>query len=296
MNLKMDRKKFIGTLAAMPLMYSFMKLNKLENIGDNLPKTEKMPVLFIGHGHPINAIKNNSFTQTLNKLKSSIETPKAIMVISAHWETKGTFVSTNPSPKTIYDFGKFNDDLFKVKYEPKGHPELAQEIQKLGSAYQFNTDIEMGLDHGAWTVLKHIYPKADIPVFQMSMDYTKNAQHHFELAQSLKELRKKGVLIIGSGNITHNLGILNWQNEIAQPFDWAKEFDQTVKEQIEKRDFLSLVNYQKFGRIAEISIPTPDHYLPMIYSLGLADKDEPIEHFFEEIHYASISMRCFRIG
>ena len=292
----MERKQFLQFLALAPLTTVAMKLNELKNITDSFTTTTKMPVLFIGHGHPMNAILDNNFTQSLTKLGTSIGKPNAVLVISAHWETVGTFVSTNPFPRTIYDFGNFDKKLFDIKYEPKGHPELAKELIKSVETIKIKEDNSMGLDHGAWTILKFIFPKADVPVFEMSMDYTKGAEFHYSLGKELAKLRKKGVMIICSGNIVHNLNILDWNNIDAKPFDWNLEFDNLVKKNIDNRTFNSLVNFQKLGKAAKLSIPTTDHYYPMLYSLGMVQKDEPIKHIYEGYQYGGISMRCFKIG
>ena len=293
---KMNRKKFLTLLASTPIILGGMKLSKLEGITSEFSNSDKMPVLFLGHGHPMNALLDNDFTQKLGEIGKSIERPNAIMVVSAHWETRGTFVSVNANPHTIYDFGRFDDRLFNIKYEPKGHNTLAQEVVQLGQKYHIQTDHNMGLDHGAWTVLKFLYPKADIPVFQLSIDYTRGPQYHYELANALKQMRRKGVLIIGSGNIVHNLRILDWHNINAKPFDWAVEFDETVKQHLINQDFKPLVNYQQMGQLAKMAIPSNDHYLPMIYTLGLAEKGEQITPLYEGIQYGSISMRCFEIS
>lgn len=273
-----------------------MQLSELKNITDQFSKSKKTPLLFIGHGHPMNAILNNDFTHSLTKLGESIEKPNAILMISAHWETVGTYISTNPAPKTIYDFGRFDDRLFQVKYEPKGAPELAKEVIKSVNSINIVEDKTMGLDHGAWTVLKFIYPKADVPVFQMSLDYTKPTQFHYELGKELKSLREKGVLIISSGNIVHNLGLADWHNMYAKPHAWNVEFDEIVKTAIDNRQFESLINYQQLGLAAKLSIPTNDHYLPLMYSFGLASTEEPVKYLYEGFQNASISMRCFQIG
>jgi 4,5-DOPA dioxygenase extradiol len=271
-----------------------MKIKEAEGIVNNFMSTEKMPVLFIGHGHPMNALFDNDFTQGLHRIGNTIQKPNAIMVISAHWQTKGTFVSLNPNPKTIYDFGGFDDRLYKIKYEPIGSPDQAKEvIQLLPIARE---DYHMGLDHGAWTVLKFMFPFADIPVFQMSIDYTQSTAKHFEMAEALKKMREKGVLIIGSGNIVHNLKRVDFYNINGKTQDWALEFDELVKAKLNMQDFLSLVDYKKLGSSALLSVPSEDHYLPMIYTLGLASKNEPISFLFEGFQFANISMRCFRIG
>ncbi len=279
---------------AVPLMFSTVKVQALEAITSHFTKTEKMPVLFIGHGHPMNALFNNSFTQSLQRIGKYIQKQNAIIMISAHWETRGTYVSVNPAPKAIYDFGGFDRRLFDIKYEPKGHPALAKEVAELLPGV--TEDVKMGLDHGAWTVLKFLYPNADIPVFQLSIDYTQSPAKHYEMAQALRKMREKGVLIIGSGNIVHNLGRLDWENINGKTESWALEFDDLVKKRLDNRDFTSLVNYKTLGAAALISVPTEDHYLPMLYTLGFAAPSEPITYLYEGFQYANISMRCFKIG
>jgi len=292
----MKRRKLLKQFALIPLTFGAMKLYGLKKISDQFGPTPKMPVLFVGHGHPMNAILDNDFTRSLTTLGTSIVKPNAILVISAHWETKGTYVSTNPNPSTIYDFGRFDDRLFDIKYEPKGHPTLAKEVQDTVQITDVKTHAQMGLDHGAWTVLKFIFPKADIPVFQMSMDYTKPPSFHYQLGQQLSTLREKGVLILCSGNIVHNLRRMDWSNINAAPFDWNIEFDQLVKKQIDSREFKSLIQFQNLGKAARLSVPTPDHYNPMLYSLGLIEKNEPVRHIYEGYQYGGISMRCFQVG
>jgi 4,5-DOPA dioxygenase extradiol len=273
-----------------------MQLNELKNITDGFLSTAKMPVLFIGHGHPMNAIFDNSFTQSLAALGTGLTKPAAVLVISAHWETVGTYVSTNPWPKAIYDFGPFDNRLFNIQYAPKGHPVLADELIKTVTLTNVEADDVMGLDHGAWTVLKHIFPAADVPVFEMSIDYAKPPSFHYQLGQQLKSLRNKGVMILCSGNIVHNLYLVNWHNIDAPAFDWNIEFDTVVKQAIEQRNYETLVNYHQLGAAAKLAIPTNEHYLPMLYALGLLDKNEPVTHIYEGYQYAGISMRCFKAG
>lgn len=272
-------------------------VTKAETVLNELAKadnTERMPVIFIGHGNPMHALHDNKFTQTLNGIQKTISKPKAILVVSAHWLTRGTYVSTNPNPKTIYDFGGFPEDMYKIKYEPVGSPELAKELKEKIDYTKIEADNSMGLDHGAWTVLKHMYPAADIPTFQLSVDYHKPASYHFELAKQLGYLRNKGVLIIGSGNLVHNLGMVDFANTNGG-YDWAIEFDAKVKELLNKGDFKSLVDYEKLGKSALLSIPTNDHYLPMIYPLGLTLPNENVSYLYEGMEAGSISMRSFVI-
>jgi 4,5-DOPA dioxygenase extradiol len=273
-------------------------VTKAETVLNELAKadnTERMPVIFIGHGNPMHALHDNKFTQTLNGIRKTISKPKAILVVSAHWLTRGTYVSTNPNPKTIYDFGGFPEEMYKIKYEPVGAPELAKELKEKIDYTKIEADNSMGLDHGAWTVLKHMYPAADIPTFQLSIDYHKPAAYHFELAKQLGYLRNKGVLIIGSGNLVHNLGMVDFSNANGG-YDWAVEFDVKVKELLDKGDFKSLVEYEKLGKAALLSIPTNDHYLPMIYPLGLKTEKENVSYLYEGLEAGSISMRSFIIN
>ena len=252
----------------------------------------RMPVLFIGHGSPENALSDNAFTKSLSKIAAALkQKPKAILVISAHWLTKGTFVSTTDKPETIHDFYGFPDELYEIEYPAPGARSQAMELMKL--LPEAKQDEERGMDHGAWAILRHIFPDADIPVFQLSIDFYKPMQYHYDLAKKLIVLRDKGVLIIGSGNIVHNLGVYFERKDDA--YDWAEEFDGWVKDKINKKDFQSLIDYKKAGRIAQLSVPTPDHYIPLIYSMALVGKDEKIRSIYEEVS-SSISMRSIRIG
>ncbi|UKT65996.1 4,5-DOPA dioxygenase extradiol [Pedobacter mucosus] len=274
-----------------------MVLNNLYNLAKNFQKrARRMPVLFIGHGHPINAVLDNDFTKMLSQIGKEMEKPEAILVISAHWETVGTYISSNQNPRTIYDFGRFNDDLYNVSYNAPGSPELANDIMENIKLTTVQEDENMGFDHGAWTILKFLWPQADVPVLQMSLDYGQNAAYHFELAKQLAYLRQKGVLVVCSGNIVHNLARTNWGNMDANPYDWNIEFDEMVKTHLDHQNFGALVNYEKFGEIAKLAIPTNEHYLPMIYSLGMVEKNESITHLFEGYQFGSMSMRCFKIG
>jgi 4,5-DOPA dioxygenase extradiol len=272
-----------------------MQLNELKNITSNYTATAQMPVLFIGHGNPMNGISDNPFTRALRTMGTTLPAPAAILVISAHWLTKGTHVLTAPQPKTIHDFGGFPQALYEVQYPAPGAPEMAKETQQLVTATTVVEDDTWGLDHGAWTVLKHMYPLANIPVYQMSIDYSQPPAFHFQLAAELKALRSKGVLIMGSGNIVHNLYQVDFSPH-PKPYDWALEFDALVKTKLEQGAFNDLVNYQTLGKAAQLSIPTNEHYLPLIYSLGLAGKEENLQFTYEEIQNGSISMRCFQVG
>lgn len=292
----MNRKDFLAAMAILPVGGKFMQLQELGNITRDFQSTAAMPAMFVGHGSPMNAIADNAYTRRLTEMGKSLQQqPKAILVISAHWLTTGTHVLVSAKPQTIHDFGGFPQALHEVQYPAPGAPELARETASLVKSTKVVEDEQWGLDHGTWSVLRHMYPEANIPVYQMSIDYSKPPAYHFALAAELKALRKKGVLILGSGNIVHNLRRISF-SETATPFDWAVEFDAVVKSKIEQRNFDDLVHYDRLGAAAMMSIPTNDHYLPLIYSLGLTDKDEQISFTYEEIQNGSISMRSLQIG
>lgn len=237
------------------------------------------------------AIEENGLTESWRKLGETLPKPKAIVVISAHWETNGTFVTAMQNPRTIHDFYGFPQPLFDVQYNPLGSPELAKEIAAKVSA---KLDYEWGLDHGTWSVLRHIYPKADVPVIQLSLDRTKTAAQHYELSKELQFLRQEDVLIIGSGNIVHNLRLINFQNKSGD--NWANTANETLKKLILADEHESLVNYQTLGREVQLAIPTPEHYLPLLYILGLKNADEKIEIFNDVVELNSISMTSFLVN
>lgn len=274
-----------------------MKLQDLNQITQPYQtRAAKMPLLFIGHGHPVNALLDTGFSRALIKTGRSLEKPNAILVISAHWETVGTYVSVNQAPRTIHDFGPFSDQLYQMAYPAPGHAQLAKKVKEIISLTDVMEDHHMGLDHGAWTILNFIRPEADIPVFEMSIDFTKGPDYHFQLGQQLKEMRNKGVLIICSGNIVHNLRLSDWHHIDAVPQDWNLEFDEQVKTNLDQHNFKALVQYQSMGKAASMAIPTNDHYLPMLYCLGMCDKNEQIKHIYEGYQFGGISMRCFQAG
>lgn len=255
----------------------------------------KMPVLFIGHGSPMNAIENNEFTKEWQKEALSIPRAKAVVCISAHWETVGTKVTAMQHPTTIYDFYGFPKTLYQTQYNALGSPELAKLTKQIVS----KTDIELcndwGLDHGSWSVLKHLLPEANIPVIQLSLDKSKKPILHYQLAQELKTLRSKGVLIVGSGNIVHNLKEIDWQNP-TRGYDWAIEFDEKIKQLILSSDHTNIINYNQYGNLAQLAIPTNEHFLPLIYTLALADQQDEISFFADKLALGSISMRSVKIG
>lgn len=275
-----------------------MNLNDLQNISDLFSKTPKMPVLFLGHGSPMNAIEENQFVQGFRKAASEIPKPNAILCISAHWFTQGTKVTAMKMPRTIHDFGGFPQALFDVQYPAPGSPELAKETADLLTPVPVEEDHSWGLDHGAWSVIKHMYPNADIPVIQMSIDYTKPAQYHFELAKKLNILREKGILIIGSGNIIHNLRLIDWRNinTVGAGWDWAVEAREKTNNWLLDGNFSNIIQYQDQGIALQYAVPSPDHYLPLIYTLGLKDKAEELSLFNDELIGGSLSMTSVRIG
>lgn len=275
-----------------------MNLNDLTNISAHFANSPKMPVLFLGHGSPMNAIEENQFVQGFRNISREIPTPNAILCISAHWFTNGTKVTAMDMPPTIHDFGGFPDELFAVQYPAAGSPELAKQTTSLLLPAEVQEDHSWGLDHGAWSVIRHLYPEADIPVVQMSIDYTKPPEYHFELAARLQKLREKGILIIGSGNIVHNLRLIDWQNinTIGAGWDWAIEAREMTNNWILDGNFRNLIEYQRHGAALQAAIPSADHYLPLIYSLGLKNKSDDISLFNDELIGGSLSMTSVRIG
>jgi len=256
-----------------------------------------MPVLFLGHGSPMNAIEENEFVTGFRKVGSEIPKPNAILCISAHWETKGTHVTFMEHPKTIHDFGGFPQQLFDVEYPAPGSPELAKETKQLITKTEVELNEKWGLDHGAWSVIKHLYPQADVPTIQLSLDYTKPAKYHFELAQQLSTLRKKGVLIVGSGNMIHNLGLVDWKKLAGAPFayDWATEAGEKMQNFILNRDFKSLIDYELQGKAFKLAIPTPEHYLPLLYALALTENNDDISIFNNQPIGGSLNMTSLKI-
>lgn len=293
----MERSDFLKILALTPLSLAAMKLKALETITQELTQTEKMPVLFLGHGSPMNAIEENEFVTGFRNIGKGIPKPKAILVISAHWETKGTFVTAMDKPRTIHDFGGFPKALFDVEYPAPGSPELADETKNIIKKTQVGLDEKWGLDHGAWSVVKHLYPKADVPVIQMSIDYTQGAQYHYDLAKELAALRKKGVLIVGSGNMVHNLGMVAWDklNTDAYGYDWAIEANEKMKKYILTDEHQPLINFKSQGKAFDLAIPSPEHYLPLIYSLALKEKNEKVTIFNDKAVAGSLTMTSLKI-
>lgn len=293
----MDRKKFLKTMAILPLGAAAMQLSSLKAATDAFSTTDRMPVLFLGHGNPMNALSDNSFTQGFQQMAKTLPKPRAILCISAHWETKGTFVTAMQKPETIHDFGGFPQALFDVQYPAPGSPELALETQKLITSTAIGLSNEWGLDHGCWTVLKFLYPNAEIPIVEMSIDYTKPASYHYELGKELAVLRRKGVLIVGSGNTVHNLQLAAWDKMMlpGYAFEWAHIANEKIKKMILENDHRSLINFDKQGREFELAVPTPEHYIPMLYTIGLREKDEKATVFNDAIVAGSLNMLSIKI-
>ena len=276
-----------------------MSLHTFKNWTDDLQlQGDKQPVLFVGHGSPMNGIEDNEFSQNWSKLGKELPKPKAVLVISAHWLTWGTYVTAMDSPRTIHDFGGFPQELFDVQYPAKGNPELAKQTSELITHTNVKMDHEWGLDHGAWTVVRHMYPDADIPVLQLSIDYNKPPEYHYNLAKDLAKLREKGVLILSSGNMVHNLRMVAWDklNDDNYGYDWAIEMNEIFKQKIADGNHKDLMDYDKLNKAAKLAIPTPDHYYPLLYSLALQDKKDEISFFNDKLVGGSLNMTSVLIG
>lgn len=291
----MQRKDFITSLAAGAM--SMTTLSAFNRFTSELKEQdESMPVLFVGHGSPMNAIEDNEFSRRWSQYGKEISTPKAVLAISAHWFTRGTRITAMDLPQTIHDFGGFPKALFDVRYPSPGNPLLAKETASLIHSAQVALDHDWGLDHGAWSIVKHMYPDANIPVLQLSIDYTKPPQYHYDLAKELLALRRKGVLIIGSGNMVHNLGMVNWSMINGGGYDWALNLNEKFKARISEGDHNALINYQLLGREAALAIPTPEHYLPLLYTLGLKQTKDAISFFNDKAVGGSLTMTSVKFG
>ena len=291
------RRNFIKTIATGVL--GMTTLSAFKNFTSGLGEQEQvMPVLFIGHGSPMNGIEDTAFSRRWSQMAKEIPTPKAVLVVSAHWFTKGTKITAMDFPKTIHDFGGFPQELFDVQYPAPGNPVLAKETAELLHSAHVEFDHDWGLDHGAWTIIRHMYPEANIPVLQLSIDYTKGPQYHYDLAKELNVLRKKGVLIIGSGNMVHNLRMVAWDrlNDPEYAYDWAIQMNNKFKELIQAGDHKPLINYSSLGKEAMLAIPTPEHYLPLMYTLGLKSSKDDVSFFNDKAVGGSLTMTSVKIG
>jgi 4,5-DOPA dioxygenase extradiol len=294
----MTRKEFLLAMAGLPLTATTMKLCELDKVAKNTKATERMPVMFLGHGSPMNAIEENEFVAGFRNAGKNLPKPRAVLCISAHWETRGTFVTAMQNPRTIHDFGGFPKELFDVQYPAPGSPEIAKETQSAITSTQVGLDQQWGLDHGAWSVIKHLFPNADVPVLQMSLDYGKSPQYHYNLAKELAVLRDRGILIIGSGNMVHNLGRVAWDkfNVDNYAFDWNTEASEKMKKWIVEDNHQPLIDYSAQGQAFQLSIPTPDHYLPLLYTLALKDKKDNISLFNDKAVAGALTMTSVKIG
>ena len=271
-----------------------MTINEFMLKIDNLPLTPRMPALFVGHGSPMNGIENNTFTSGWENIAAQIPRPTAILSISAHWLTEGTFVHVAQKPRTIHDFWGFPKELYELSYPCPGAPLFAEATKQEMAPERIKDDLNWGIDHGTWIVLHRMYPKADIPVFQMSIDISKQSQFHYNLGKGLSFLRERGVLIMGSGNIVHNLGRIDFSDS-AETYDWAQEFDAIACKHIINKNHAELIHYDKLGHSAALAIPTPDHYWPLLYTLGLQQDAETASFPVEGMAHGSISMRSVLI-
>ena len=274
-----------------------MKLNELNKMTSPLSSTEQMPVLFIGHGNPMNAIDENEFVTGWRTIGKTLPKPNAILCVSAHWETRGTLVTAMEKPLTIHDFGGFPQALFDLQYPAPGSPELAKETRDIIKTTQVGLDEKWGLDHGAWSVINRLYPNADVPVIEMSLDHYQTPQYHYDLAKELSLLRRKGILIIGSGNMVHNLQLAAWNklNAGEYGYDWAIEANEKMKSFILNGDHQQLINYKSQGKAFDLAIPSPEHYLPLLYTLALKEDNEMLTLFNDKTIAGSLSMTSFKI-
>lgn len=255
-----------------------------------------LPAIFFGHGNPMNALLENSYTQAWRRIGQEVPRPKGIIAISAHWYVPGTGVTISTAPRTIHDFGGFPRELYEVKYPAPGDPDLARKMQMMLAPVPVTLDNAWGLDHGTWSVLRHVYPQADVPIVQLSIDETQPASFHFEVGRRLAPLRAEGVLIVGSGNLVHNLHAYAWGRHMPEPYDWAVRFEGLTRAAMQAGEYEPLVHYEKLGRDAALAIPTPDHYLPLLYVLATRQNGEPISFPVQGVDGGSISMLAVQVG
>jgi 4,5-DOPA dioxygenase extradiol len=255
-----------------------------------------MPAVFVGHGNPMNAISQNAYTKGWSKVGKAMPRPKAILSVSAHWYLPETAVMANLAPETIHDFGGFPQELYEVEYNAPGSPALAKQVKNLLAPVSVKLDQSWGLDHGTWSVLKHVFPNADIPVVQLSINEIKPPQFHYDLGKKLAPLREEGILILGSGNLVHNLQTYAWGRDGVDPYDWAMRFETQAREFLRSGDDARLVEYERLGHDAMLSIPTPDHYLPLLYVIATRQDGEKVSFPVQGIDGGSISMLACQIG
>lgn len=296
----MERKRFLQLLTGATIMTTLAGFRKFT---DELTEQDRpMPVLFVGHGSPTNGIEDNEFTRRWKQVAKDIPVPKAVLIVSAHWLTRGTHITAMQRPKTIHDFGGFSKELYEVEYGAPGSPELAAETVAQIKSTHVGLDHDWGLDHGAWTVVRQMYPDATIPMLQLSIDYSKPAQYHYDLAKELSGLRKKGVLILASGNMVHNLRMIQLPgNDFTRineeyGFDWAIEMNTLFKKHITDGNHKALIQYEQLHKAASLAIPSPDHYYPLLYALALQQKNESPVFFNDKAVAGSLTMTSVRLG
>lgn len=256
----------------------------------------QLPALFIGHGNPMNALAHNVYTEAWRALGVTLPRPRAVLAISAHWYVPYVAVMASPKPRTIHDFGGFPRQLYEVEYAAPGAPALAERVRALLGAERVRLDADWGLDHGTWSVLKHLYPQADVPVMQLSIDETQPPAAHFALGRALRSLRTEGVLLLGSGNLVHNLHAYAWGRHVQAPYDWALRFESLARRLMLADDPQPLIDYERLGSDAALAAPTPDHYLPLLYVLGARHAGEPVSFPVQGVDGGSISMLSVQIA
>lgn len=255
-----------------------------------------LPAIFFGHGNPMNALLTNRYTEAWRGIGAELQRPRGILCVSAHWYVPGTGVTVSTSPRTIHDFGGFPRELYQVQYPAPGDPDLARRVQNVLAPLEVQLDNSWGLDHGTWSVLRHVYPAADIPIVQLSIDETQPTSFHFEIGRRLAPLRDEGILLVGSGNIVHNLHTYAWGRHLPDPYDWAVRFETEARQMMVAGEYKPLISYEKLGPEAMLSIPTPDHYLPLLYVLAARQDNESIIFPVEGVDGGSISMLSVQIG
>jgi len=293
----MTKRRFLKSLALLTAM-EFSSTAKGSGVMLTKGTEKKMPVLFVGHGSPMNAIEENEFTEGFREIARNIPKPAAIVCVSAHWETRGLAVTAMPKPRTIHDFGGFPRQLYEVQYPAPGDPALAKELTDNLDVSGATPDGQWGLDHGCWVPLRRMYPEADIPVVQVSLDSTRDAKWHYYLGKKLSWLRRRRVLVVGSGNMVHNLELVAW-DKIDKPgfgFDWAIEANESMKKLILAQDHKSLIDYKSQGKAYNLAVPTPEHYLPLLYALALKEETDRVSFFNDKPVAGSLTMTSVRIG
>jgi 4,5-DOPA dioxygenase extradiol len=294
----MNRRELLSSLGILLTYGKFAGAKGVVRMKTTPEAGKKMPALFVGHGSPMNAVEENEFVNGFRTVAKELGAPEAIVCISAHWETEGTAVTAAKTLETIHDFGGFPRELYEIRYPAPGRPELAKEIAERDKETKIALDNKWGLDHGCWVPLMRMYPDAKIPVVQVSLDYSRDARWHYEFAKRLAWLRERGVLIVGSGNIVHNLGLVAWDkmNEIGFGYDWAIEANEKMKKFIIAGDHASLIDYHSQGRAFNLAIPTPEHFLPLLYILALQREGEPVKFFNDKPVAGSLAMTSVKIG